>query len=75
MYRRIRSQSRTKLLLLFLPGIDDFPFDDKDIIPIINTNSDKLISDFNLRVEQSSERDMIYKPQFLLIIDTDEQLE
>jgi hypothetical protein len=75
LYRRIKARSRTNFFFFFYPGMDSFLFDDKEIIPIISTNKEKLISEFKSRVEPYNEKPGIYNPQFLLIVNTDEQLE
>lgn len=70
LYREIKMRSRTNLLLLFFPGLDDFLNSDNDLIPIINRDKESLLSDFRNRKADESP-DNPYRPQALIIINTD----
>lgn len=71
-FRIIKRKSRLNFFFFFLPGMEKYFDDNEDLIPIIETNVEKLISDFNSRIEQNKEG--IYNPKALIIIDTDESL-
>lgn len=64
--RKIRSKANLKLLLLLLLSIND---DEENVIPILKTNSNKLIEDFQKRNEAANDAD--YNPRALIIINTD----
>lgn len=72
MARRIRARGRLNFFFFFFPGIEKFFDDEGDLIPILNTTSKNLIEDFNVRTQKNSENRDFYNPQFLLIVDTDE---
>jgi hypothetical protein len=75
MYRRIKARSKAHFFFFFLPGIENLFDDEKDIIPILNTNIDELISDFRRRADQRDNTENTYRPQVLIIIDTGENNE
>jgi hypothetical protein len=75
MYRKMQAQSRTHFFFFIFPGLEDFLNGDKDIIPIIETNIEKLVSDFKNRTIEINKTEGSYNPQFLLVINTDNQIE
>lgn len=70
-YRRIKKAGKLNFFFFFPFEGDNF-FDDEDLIPILKTNSEELISQFRNRTEKQSNIDEDYNPQFLLIVNTDE---
>jgi hypothetical protein len=72
LYKKIKAQSKTHLLLLFFPGIENLLDGEGDLIPIIKRNSEQLMKEFYERVFDDSIDKEIYNPRALIIIDTDE---
>lgn len=70
MYRRIKSGGKFNFFFFFPFEFEEF-FDDNDLIPILKTNSDRLVAQFIERSQQLNNTESIYNPQFLLIINTD----
>ncbi len=70
MYRRIKSSGKLNFFFWFPFGLEE-TFDD-DLIPILNTNSEELISQFKNRTLEETKDSEVYNPQFLLIVNTDE---
>lgn len=74
MFRMIRSRRNRLSLFFFLPfNLEDYFKGDDDLIPIKKTNSERLISDFKARTQENNKDNEFYNPQFLLIINTDEE--
>lgn len=73
LYRRIKAKNKTYFFFFFFSGIEKLFNDDKDIIPILNTNSDKLFAEFRSRTSESNKEKSCYNPEALIIIDTDEE--
>ena len=65
-----KARNKTNFFFFFFSGMEDF-FEGDELVPIIKTNSDNLIENFNKRNESKTENDF-YNPQALIIIDTDE---
>ncbi|TVZ47469.1 DUF6615 family protein [Olleya sp. Hel_I_94] len=70
MYKKIKSSGKLNFFFLFPFGLEE-TFDD-DLIPILNTNSEELISQFKNRTQDQTKVTVGYNPQFLLIVNTDE---
>jgi hypothetical protein len=68
-FKIIKRKGRANFFFFFLPGIEELFGDDDEIIPILKTNVEELIKDFNSRAEEV--KNDIYKPQALIIINTD----
>lgn len=75
MYRLMQARSRTHFFFFFFPGMEEFLNDDKDIIPIIETNVEELVTDFKNRIIENNRTEGSYNPQLLLVINTDDQIE
>ncbi len=75
MYRRMQAQSRTHFFFFFFPGLEEFVYGDNDIIPIIETKIEQLVSDFKKRTSETNSIEGSYNPQVLLVINTDNQNE
>lgn len=73
LYRLIKARSKSYFFFFFFPWMDELFNSDKNIIPIIESNIEKIISDFRMRVKVNNID--YYKPQFLLIINTDNEFD
>jgi len=73
-YRRLQSKSRAHFFFFYFPGLEGFLNDDKDIIPIQETNLEQLVFDFRKRINETKNRESNYNPQFLLVINTGDQI-
>lgn len=75
-YRRIRARQNTNFFFFFFSGMETLFNDGDDLIPIQNTNIEKLVSDFKERTSlQTNGTNSFYNPQVLIVIDTDENKE
>lgn len=73
-YRNLKAQGKLKFFFFFFPGLDELLNGDEDIIPILETNQEVLISQFNQRVNGSNDLEKVYNPQALIIIETGENI-
>lgn len=71
LYRRLKARGKLNFFFLFPFGFEEF-FDGKELIPVLNTNTMELISEFRNRTQELKDFRNVYNPQFLLIINTDE---
>lgn len=74
-YKMIKRRGRLNFFFFFPFGIEKFFNDDKDLIPIIKTNAEELINQFKTRTENKKQNNEFYNPQFLIVINTDEEIE
>jgi hypothetical protein len=72
MYRIIKRRGRLNFFFFFPFGIEKFFDGDKDLIPILKTNTEEIISQFKKRTQEETKVNDSYNPQFLLIVNTDE---
>lgn len=73
MYKMIKRKSKLNFFFFFFPGMEDFIEGDDDLIPIIKSDVESLISDFRSRSLEQTKSHEIYSPQALIIIDTDQK--
>jgi hypothetical protein len=69
-YRRIKKSGKLNFFFFFPFETEDMPEGD-ELIPILKTNTEELISQFKSRTDDHIKNNDIYNPQFLLIINTD----
>lgn len=70
MYRKLKAEGKLNFFFFFPFDLEGW-FNEEDLIPILKTNTEKLVREFMMRNEKLKEDESLYNPQFLLIIDTD----
>lgn len=71
-YRRLKAEGKMNFFFFFFPGLDNLLPDDNDIIPILDTNIEELVADFRNRSSLENNDNIIYRPQALVVLETEE---
>ena len=71
LYKKIKAKKKNvNFFFFFPPGIESFFEDDNDLIPIIETDIEKLKLEFKVRTQNENKENDFYNPKALIIIDT-----
>lgn len=74
-YRMIKRRGRLNFFFFFPFGIEKYFDDGNDLIPILKTNTEELINQFKIRTQNKEKNNEFYNPQFLIIVNTEEEIE
>jgi hypothetical protein len=72
LYRDIKAKSRLHFFFFFLPGFEKFFENSDEIIPVRKTNIKELVNDFKNRTSDIGKNNKNYRPEALIIIDTND---